>query len=116
MVLLYNKNVKEDDAMSAYVKPIQATPTLSGNDAVSIVKQVLKAPSQQAGGVGWDAVVPVSGHLAGTLCGMVRRGIPNPYQTWSCSRPLRAELEGNAALFSLPAPVVRGSAAAGPSA
>ena len=48
MVVLYNKNVKEHDAMSAYVKPIQATPTLSGNDAVSIVKQVLKAPSQQA--------------------------------------------------------------------
>ena len=42
------ENAKEDDTMSAYVKPIQATPTLSGNDAVSIIKQVLKAPSAEA--------------------------------------------------------------------
>lgn len=34
--------------MSAYVKPIQATPTLSGNDAVNIIKQVFKAPSAEA--------------------------------------------------------------------
>ena len=42
------QNAKEDDTMSAYVKPIQATPTLSGNDAVNIMKQVLKAPSADA--------------------------------------------------------------------
>lgn len=29
---------KEDDDMSAYVKPIQTTPTLSGKDALDIVK------------------------------------------------------------------------------
>ncbi len=39
---------KEDDTMSAYVKPIQATPTLTGNDAVNIIKQVLTAPSAAA--------------------------------------------------------------------
>lgn len=39
------QKIKEDDTMSTYVKPIQATPTLTGNDAVSIIKQVLKAPS-----------------------------------------------------------------------
>ncbi|MBQ7945034.1 MAG: hypothetical protein IJ326_13370 [Lachnospiraceae bacterium] len=39
---------KEDDDMSAYVKPIQATPTLTGNDAISIVQQVLKAPSPKS--------------------------------------------------------------------
>ena len=42
------QKAKEDDTMSAYVKPIQATPTLSGNDAVNIIKQVLKAPSADA--------------------------------------------------------------------
>ena len=36
---------KEDDDMSAYVKPIQTTPTLSGKDALDIVKQVLRTPS-----------------------------------------------------------------------
>lgn len=36
---------KEDDAMSAYVKPIQPTPTLSGTDAVAIVKEVLRTPT-----------------------------------------------------------------------
>lgn len=41
------KNVKEEDVVSAYVKPIQATPALSGDDAVSIIKQVLKAPSAE---------------------------------------------------------------------
>lgn len=39
---------KEDDTMSAYVKPIQATPTLTGNDAVNIIRQVLTAPSAVA--------------------------------------------------------------------
>ncbi len=39
---------KDDDDMSAYVKPIQATPTLTGNDAISIVQQVLKAPSPKS--------------------------------------------------------------------
>lgn len=39
---------KEDDTMSAYVKPIQATPTLTGNDAVNIIRQVLTAPSAAA--------------------------------------------------------------------
>ena len=43
-----NKRLKEDDVMSAYVKPIQATPTLTGNDAVRIVKQVLTAPSLES--------------------------------------------------------------------
>ncbi|MGN0386619.1 MAG: hypothetical protein ACI4EX_12155 [Lachnospiraceae bacterium] len=42
------QGAKEDDTMSAYVKPIQATPTLTGNDAVNIIKQVLKAPSTTA--------------------------------------------------------------------
>lgn len=43
------KNIaKEDDDMSAYVKPIQATPTLTGNDARNIVQQVLKAPSPES--------------------------------------------------------------------
>lgn len=40
--------VKEDDTMSAYVKPIQATPTLSGTDAIKIVKQALIVPSKEA--------------------------------------------------------------------
>ena len=39
---------KEDDEMSAYVKPIQATPTLSGKDAVSILKQGAIAPSPES--------------------------------------------------------------------
>ena len=30
--------------MSAYVKPIQATPTLSGKDAMQIIKQVVTTP------------------------------------------------------------------------
>lgn len=42
------KDNKEDDDMSAYVKPIQATPTLSGKDAINIIKQVLKAPSPES--------------------------------------------------------------------
>lgn len=43
-----DKKIKEDDTMSTYVKPIQATPTLSGNDAVCVIKQALKVPSQEA--------------------------------------------------------------------
>ena len=39
---------KEDEDMSAYVKPIQATPTLSGKDALDIVKQVLRTPSPES--------------------------------------------------------------------
>ena len=39
---------KEDDDMNAHVKPIQATPTLSGNDALDIVKQVLRTPSPES--------------------------------------------------------------------
>lgn len=39
---------KEEDEMSAYVKPIQATPTLTGNDAIRIVEQVLTAPSPES--------------------------------------------------------------------
>lgn len=39
---------KEDDEMSAYVKPIQATPTLSGKDAIQIIKQVVTAPSPES--------------------------------------------------------------------
>lgn len=42
------KKTKEDDEMSAYVKPIQATPTLSGKDAMQIIKQVVKAPSPES--------------------------------------------------------------------
>lgn len=42
------QKAKEDDTMSAYVKPIQATPTLTGNDARDIIKEVLKAPSAAA--------------------------------------------------------------------
>lgn len=42
------KDNKEDDDMSAYVKPIQATPTLSGKDAINIIKQVLEAPSPES--------------------------------------------------------------------
>ena len=34
--------------MSAYVKPIQATPTLTGNDARNIIRQVLEAPSPES--------------------------------------------------------------------
>lgn len=39
---------KEDDDMSTYVKPIQATPTLSGKDAIDIVKQVLRTPTPES--------------------------------------------------------------------
>ena len=39
---------REEDEMSAYVKPIQATPTLSGNDAKRIVQQVLTVPSSES--------------------------------------------------------------------
>lgn len=39
---------KEDDDMSAYVKPIQPTPTLTGKDAVDLVKQVLRTPSPES--------------------------------------------------------------------
>ena len=39
-----DKRTKEDDEMSAYVKPIQATPTLSGKDAMQIIKQVVTTP------------------------------------------------------------------------
>lgn len=39
---------KEADDMSAYVKPIQTTPTLSGKDALDIVKQVLRTPSPES--------------------------------------------------------------------
>ncbi len=42
------RKVKEDNNMSAYVKPIQATPTLTGNDAIGIIRQVLKEPSPSA--------------------------------------------------------------------
>ena len=38
----------EYDDMSAYVKPIQATPTLSGKDALDIVKQVLRTLSPES--------------------------------------------------------------------
>ena len=34
--------------MKKYVKPIQPTPTLSGQDAQIIVRQALTAPSKQA--------------------------------------------------------------------
>lgn len=34
--------------MSAYVKPIQSTPTLSGEDAKKIIRQVLTRPSQDS--------------------------------------------------------------------
>lgn len=43
-----NSNAKEDDEMSAYVKPIQATPTLAGKDAMRIIKQVITAPSPES--------------------------------------------------------------------
>jgi len=33
--------------MKVYVKPIQATPVLSGDDAKAVLKQVLKAPSKE---------------------------------------------------------------------
>ena len=36
---------EKDDDMSDYVKSIQTTPTLSGKDALDIVKQVLRTPS-----------------------------------------------------------------------
>ena len=42
------QKAKEDDEMSAYVKPIQATPTLTGKDALRIVKQVVTAPSPES--------------------------------------------------------------------
>lgn len=38
---------KEGDIMST-IKPIQATPVLSGDDAISLMKQVLKKPSESA--------------------------------------------------------------------
>lgn len=34
--------------MSTYVKPIQATPTLSGKDAIDIVKEVLRTPTSDS--------------------------------------------------------------------
>lgn len=43
-----DKRTKEDAEMSAYVKPIQATPTLSGKDAMQIIKQVVTAPSPES--------------------------------------------------------------------
>ena len=43
-----DERTKEDDEMSAYVKPIQATPTLSGKDAMQIIKQVVTAPSPES--------------------------------------------------------------------
>lgn len=39
---------EKDDDMSACVKPIQATPNLSGKDALDIVKQVLRTPSSES--------------------------------------------------------------------
>lgn len=42
------EHTKEDDEMSAYVKPIQATPTLTGADAMRIVKQAVTAPSPES--------------------------------------------------------------------
>lgn len=39
---------REDDDMSTYVKPIQATPTLSGKDTIDIVEQVLRTPSPES--------------------------------------------------------------------
>ena len=34
--------------MSTYVKPIQVTPTLSDNDTIDIVKQVLRTPTPES--------------------------------------------------------------------
>ena len=48
MIRYKNNRIKEDDEMSAYVKPIQATPTLSGKDAIQIIKQVVIAPSPES--------------------------------------------------------------------
>ena len=42
------KREREGEDMSAYVKPIQATPTLTGNDARNIIRQVLAAPSSES--------------------------------------------------------------------
>lgn len=42
------QKAREDDEMSAYVKPIQATPTLTGADAMRIVKQVVTAPTPES--------------------------------------------------------------------
>lgn len=42
------KKEKDDDVMSVYIKPIQATPTLSGEDAISIIKQSLTPPTPEA--------------------------------------------------------------------
>ncbi len=39
---------KEDDIMGSYVKPIQATPTLTGDDAIAIMKQVFTVPSSKS--------------------------------------------------------------------
>ena len=38
---------KEGDIMST-IKPIQATPVLSGDDAINLMKQVLNKPSESA--------------------------------------------------------------------
>ena len=42
------KQEKADDDMSTYIKEIQATPTLSGKDAIDIVRQVLRTPSPES--------------------------------------------------------------------
>lgn len=42
------QKAKEEDEMSAYVKPIQATPTLTGEDAMRIIKQAVTAPSPES--------------------------------------------------------------------
>ena len=39
---------EKDDDMSDYVKSIQTTPTISGKDALDIVKQVLRTPSPES--------------------------------------------------------------------
>ena len=38
----------KDDIVSTYVKSIQATPTLTGDDAVNIIKQILTASSPRS--------------------------------------------------------------------
>lgn len=43
-----SRREREDEYMSVYVKPIQATPALTGNDARDVIKQVLKVPSPEA--------------------------------------------------------------------
>jgi hypothetical protein len=44
-----DKNIKkkEGDIMST-IKPIQATPVLSGEDAINLMRQVLNKPSKSA--------------------------------------------------------------------